>query len=75
MTGHHEQQNTATGRTVVIVNVGGVERTIKGVNAAKFCDQLRDATDATPSLLDPANITVTRAVEQALYRTITGDNT
>jgi hypothetical protein len=70
---HSEAQSAPFGSHRIVLSVGGIEHTLTGLLAAKFADALRDATDARPELLDPANAKVKEGVEQNLYRTLKGD--
>jgi hypothetical protein len=72
---HNEAQSALGTPPRVYVTVNGIEHVLTNVNAAKFADQLRDATDARPELLTPANAKIKEGVEQNLYRTLTGDFT
>jgi hypothetical protein len=73
MAGHTEAQNAPFGARIVIVNINGIEHTLMNTVAAKYSDQLNDATDGRPELLVGSNAKVKEAVEQNLYRSLTGD--
>jgi hypothetical protein len=70
---HTEAQSSPFNSQRITLNIGGTEHVLTGLLAAKFADALNDALDARPELRLPANAKAKEAVEQNLYRSLSGD--